>query len=149
MGFSDWRISSHGWNNAIWIIDGKNLLNQHCVQMKKWMAIDYRTFQNYYLLSRSYTSEWHFFHCQQNGVSIMVQVALGPDASGEKVRSSALHHTLKWNQEFITSQIWRKKNQCKTKNKSCTFFFPVVVAIDVKRKKVYFIRRMKTVKIWL
>lgn len=29
----------------------------------------------------------HIAHlCQQNGVSIMVQVALGPDASGEKVR---------------------------------------------------------------
>lgn len=26
------------------------------------------------------------FLCQQNGVSIMVQVALGPDAAGERVR---------------------------------------------------------------
>lgn len=34
---------------------------------------------------------------QQNGVSIMVQVALGPDASGEKVSPPAPFLTLKGN----------------------------------------------------
>lgn len=39
----------------------------------------------------------HLSVCQQNGVSIMVQVALGPDATGEKVSPSALRLTLKGN----------------------------------------------------
>lgn len=30
------------------------------------------------------------FLCQQNGVSIMVQVALGPDAAGERVRVAVM-----------------------------------------------------------
>lgn len=37
----------------------------------------------------------------------MVQVALGPDASGEKVRPSVLHPILKWNQlGFINFNVW-------------------------------------------
>lgn len=46
-------------------------------------------FRLWILVAGKKTENWLIAHlCQQNGVSIMVQVALGPDASGEKVRPS-------------------------------------------------------------
>lgn len=59
---------------------------------------------------------WHIVPlCQQNGVSIMVQVALGPDASGEKVRPCVASYLQTKLLLFIIKYYKTKMNECRSR----------------------------------